>query len=187
MPEARANEYRQSSPRAPLGVRHYLGGEPDCQPPQRPRTAGVGGAAHGCWTPGSTRAVMAPMAAALGLDHLVLVVADVDRALDWYGRHAGLRGERVDAWRRGEVPFPSLRVDDTTLIDVIPGLADPDQRGHLDHICFVVGRADLDALAQDAALELVDRGRRFGARGEAESIYVRDPDGLLVEFRTYDE
>jgi catechol 2,3-dioxygenase-like lactoylglutathione lyase family enzyme len=32
----------------------------------------------------------------------------------------------------------------------------------------------------------VDRGPRFGARGEGESIYVRDPDGLLVEFRTYE-
>jgi catechol 2,3-dioxygenase-like lactoylglutathione lyase family enzyme len=31
----------------------------------------------------------------------------------------------------------------------------------------------------------VDQGPRFGARGQGESIYVRDPDDLLVEFRCY--
>jgi catechol 2,3-dioxygenase-like lactoylglutathione lyase family enzyme len=32
---------------------------------------------------------------------------------------------------------------------------------------------------------VVDRGERSGARGLGQSIYVRDPDGLLVEFRCY--
>jgi catechol 2,3-dioxygenase-like lactoylglutathione lyase family enzyme len=127
---------------------------------------------------------MGPMPAALGLDHFVLVVDDVERALDWYGRHAGLAAERVEEWRRGDLPFPSLRVDEGTIIDVIPGLGDPGVRGHLDHICFVVERPHLDALA--AELEVVDEGVRSGARGDGNSIYVRDPDGLLVEFRSYD-
>jgi catechol 2,3-dioxygenase-like lactoylglutathione lyase family enzyme len=126
------------------------------------------------------------MPTASALDHLVLVVADVDAALDWYGRIAGLAGVRVDEWRRGEAPFPSLRVDPGTIIDLIPGLEDPSVRGHLDHICLVVSRPDLEALADHPDLEVVDSGRRFGARGEAESIYVHDPDGLLVEFRTYE-
>ncbi|HEY8523625.1 MAG TPA: VOC family protein [Acidimicrobiales bacterium] len=135
------------------------------------------------------------MATTLGLDHLVLVVEDVERSLAWYGRHAGLGGVRVDEWRRGEAPFPSLRVDDTTIIDLVPrtpgeggtgggtgGGAGPD-RGRLDHICFVVSEDDRARLA--AELEVVDAGPRFGARGMGESIYVRDPDGLLVEFRSY--
>jgi catechol 2,3-dioxygenase-like lactoylglutathione lyase family enzyme len=126
------------------------------------------------------------MATAHALDHIVLVVRDTEATLAWYDRFAGLAGVRVDEWRRGEVPFPSLRVDDGTIIDVIPGLGDPTERGHLDHICLVVDRTGLDALAADPALDIVDSGRRFGARGEADSIYVRDPDGLLVEFRTYD-
>ena len=127
------------------------------------------------------------MPTAFALDHLVLVVADTERTLAWYARFAGLAGVRVDEWRRGEATFPSLRVDEGTIIDVVPGLDDPAVRGHLDHICLVVDRADLDALATDPDLEVVDSGPRFGARGEAESIYVRDPDDLLVEFRTYDD
>lgn len=123
--------------------------------------------------------------AAFALDHIVLVVSDVERTLAWYGRHAGLGAERVEEWRRGELPFPSLRVDEGTIIDVVPGLDDPDRRGHLDHICLVVDRPDLDTLADGGELEILDRGPRSGARGMAESIYVRDPDGLTVEFRTY--
>jgi len=125
------------------------------------------------------------MATPLGLDHLVLVVADVERTLDWYGRHAGLAPVRVDEWRAGDAPFPSLRVDEGTIIDLVPGL-EAGQRGHLDHLCFVVSRSGLEALAADPDLEVGERGPRFGARGTGESIYVRDPDGLTVEFRTYD-
>jgi catechol 2,3-dioxygenase-like lactoylglutathione lyase family enzyme len=124
------------------------------------------------------------MPTVLALDHLVLVVSDVERTLAWYGRHAGLPAERVDEWRAGEAPFPSLRVDEATIIDLVPGADAAGGRGHLDHVCFVVDRADLDALA--AELEVVDRGPRSGARGIGDSIYVRDPDDLLVEFRTYD-
>lgn len=130
----------------------------------------------------------------LGLDHLVLVVADVDRTLDWYSRYAGLEPMRVEEWRREEVFFPSLRIDEATIIDVLPGRAEGagsggsaglggDERGHLDHLCFVVSPEDREALA--AELEVVDSGVRYGARGDGDSIYVRDPDGLLVEFRSY--
>jgi catechol 2,3-dioxygenase-like lactoylglutathione lyase family enzyme len=126
------------------------------------------------------------MATAIALDHIVLVVSDVERTLAWYGRHAGLAGVRVDEWRRDEAPFPSLRVDASTIIDLVPGEAGVD-RGHLDHICFVVSSGDLDRLAGDSELAVVDRGERFGARGAGQSIYVHDPDGLLVEFRCYPE
>ena len=125
------------------------------------------------------------MPAAVGLDHIVLVVEDVERTLAWYGRHARLAPERVDEWRRQEVFFPSLRVDATTLIDVVPG-RESDGRGHLDHICFVVDPDHQAALAADPALEVVEEGTRWGAQGDAHSIYVRDPDGLTVEFRCYE-
>jgi catechol 2,3-dioxygenase-like lactoylglutathione lyase family enzyme len=124
------------------------------------------------------------MVTALALDHLVLVVSDVERALAWYGRHAGLAGVRVDEWRNAEAPFPSLRIDDATIIDLVPGDIGA-ARGHLDHICFVVSPSELDSLADAPELEVVERGERFGARGLGQSIYVRDPDGLLVEFRCY--
>jgi catechol 2,3-dioxygenase-like lactoylglutathione lyase family enzyme len=124
------------------------------------------------------------MATAFELDHIVLVVTDLERALDWYIRHAGLAPVNVDEWRAGQAFFPSLRVNDGTILDFVEG-EHADTRGHLDHVCFVVSEDDLASLTADGELEILEQGERSGARGTGQSIYVRDPDGLLVEFRCY--
>ena len=124
------------------------------------------------------------MVSASALDHIVLVAADVEGALAWYQRHAGLSPVNVDEWRAGNAPFPSLRVTDETIIDFVEGEPGSD-RGRLDHICFVVSADDLDAIASDDDLVIVDQGQRSGARGMGQSVYVRGPDDLLVEFRCY--
>jgi catechol 2,3-dioxygenase-like lactoylglutathione lyase family enzyme len=120
-----------------------------------------------------------------GFDHVVLVVGDVERSLAWYGGVLGLGGSRVEEWRRGEAPFPSVRVNDTTIIDLIPGKGATS--GHnMDHLCLVVAPTDLVAWAEGAGQPIVDGpGPRFGARGVATSIYIRDPDGNTVELRHY--
>ena len=118
-----------------------------------------------------------------GFDHLVLACADVETTLAWYGDLLGLEPVRVDEWRRGEVPFPSMRVSDATIIDFIAGQP---SEGRLDHFCVVVEPVDLAALAASGEFEVVDGpGRRFGARGDGTSLYVRDPDGTVVELRHY--
>jgi catechol 2,3-dioxygenase-like lactoylglutathione lyase family enzyme len=120
-----------------------------------------------------------------GLDHVVLKVADVERTLAWYQVRLGLAGERVDEWRRGEVPFPSLRVDASTLVDLLAGAP---TGTNVDHLCFVVDDADLDVLAASAGFDVVGAGPvdgLFGAQGFARSLYVRDPDGTVVELRSY--
>ncbi len=119
----------------------------------------------------------------IGLDHLVLVCADVETTLTWYTDLLGLEPVRVEEWRRGEVPFPSLRVSDTTIIDLIAGQPSD---GRLDHFCLVVDPTDLDAIAASGEFEVVDGpSRRFGARGDGTSLYIRDPDRTIVELRHY--
>lgn len=118
-----------------------------------------------------------------GLDHIVLICADVETTLGWYCDLLGLEPVRVDQWRRGEVFFPSLRVSDATVIDLIAGQP---RDGRLDHFCLVVEPIDLDAISASGQFEVVDGpGRRFGARGDGTSLYVRDPDGTVVELRHY--
>jgi catechol 2,3-dioxygenase-like lactoylglutathione lyase family enzyme len=118
-----------------------------------------------------------------GLDHIVLVCSDVERTLAWYCDLLGLEPVRVDEWRRGEAPFPSVRVDAGTIIDLIGG--EPID-GRLDHFCLVVESTDLHAIAASGEFAVVDGpDRRFGARGDGRSLYVRDPDGAVVELRHY--
>ena len=123
------------------------------------------------------------MIAITGLDHIVLACGDVEVTLAWYRDRLGLEPLRVDAWRRGEVPFPSVRVDEGTIVDLIAG--DPTD-GRLDHFCLVVEPTDLAALAESGEFEVIEGPvRRFGARGDGTSLYVRDPDGAVVELRHY--
>ncbi|MGB8861631.1 MAG: VOC family protein [Ilumatobacteraceae bacterium] len=125
------------------------------------------------------------------LDHLVLKCANVETTLAWYLEVLGLEPVRVQEWRRGEVPFPSVRVDPGTIIDLIAsdpvddgteGVAD----GRLDHFCLVIDRLDLTDLAASGRFDVVEGpATRYGARGNGTSLYVRDPDGAVVELRHY--
>ena len=117
------------------------------------------------------------------LDHIVLICADVERTLGWYRDLLGLETVRFDEWKRGDVPFPSLRVSESTIIDLVAG--EPSD-GRLDHFCLVVEPVDLGAIAASGDFDVVQGpARRFGARGDGTSLYVRDPDGTVVELRHY--
>jgi catechol 2,3-dioxygenase-like lactoylglutathione lyase family enzyme len=122
----------------------------------------------------------------IGLDHVVLNCADVERSLSWYCGELGLAGVRVEEWRHGDAPFPSVRVDEGTIIDLIAAAR---TGTNVDHLCLVVEAADLAALARSGRLDVVGDGPvggLFGARGRATSLYVRDPDENTVELRCYD-
>jgi catechol 2,3-dioxygenase-like lactoylglutathione lyase family enzyme len=116
-------------------------------------------------------------------DHLVLKCTDIEATLRWYTEELGLAPVRLDEWRAGEVPFPSLRINAHTIIDLVTG---DTVDGRLDHICLVVQPTDFDQLAQSGRFEVLDGpGSRFGARGDGISLYIRDPDGATVELRYY--
>jgi catechol 2,3-dioxygenase-like lactoylglutathione lyase family enzyme len=119
-----------------------------------------------------------------GLDHVVLYTADVERSLAFYVGELGLEPLRVDDWRRGEAFFPSARIDATTIIDIL-GPAEVTGR-NVDHICLVVEDVDMQELAVSGRFDVLSGPHvRFGAQGDGESLYVRDPDGNTVELRTY--
>ena len=121
-----------------------------------------------------------------GLDHLVLRVSDVERSLAFYQGVLGLPGVRVEEWRRGEVFFPSVRVNDDVIIDILAAPAEHAGSENVDHFCLVVEPTDWDAVVAAGTFEVVDGpDTRFGAHGDGQSLYVRDPDRNVVELRYY--
>lgn len=117
------------------------------------------------------------------MDHIVLVVADVEATVAWSRDELGLQPERLEQWRRGEVPFPSLRISLQTLIDVVGG----ERTGeNVNHFAVVVEDVDLDELAGSDRFTVVGGpADLFGARGTGRGIYIHDPAGNTVELRSY--
>jgi glyoxylase I family protein len=129
------------------------------------------------------------------LDHIVLNVRDIDRALQFYTGVLGLAGERVELFKSGKVGFPSVRVNDATIIDLFPRTTD-DRRalgekvnGNLNHLCLVVEAGDFAAVIEELKANqiAVREGpvSRWGARGRGTSVYFLDPDGNEIEVRCY--
>lgn len=117
-----------------------------------------------------------------GLDHLVITVTDISRAVDFYSRVLGLDvryrdRERVDLML-GDMAL-RLHWTDT---DVSPKAATPTP-GSLD-ICLrsqlPLSEIQRHLEALEVELELGPVIRQ-GAIGEIESLYLRDPDGNLLE------
>jgi catechol 2,3-dioxygenase-like lactoylglutathione lyase family enzyme len=121
----------------------------------------------------------------VALDHIVLNVADVERSLAFYAETLGLPAERVDLWRAGKVGFPSVRVNDHTIIDLV-GRAPEGE--NLAHFCLVAD-GDIQALKAELQGKGVHIEReptsRSGARGDGLSFYIGDPDGTQIEIRCY--
>jgi catechol 2,3-dioxygenase-like lactoylglutathione lyase family enzyme len=117
------------------------------------------------------------------IDHVVFNVSDAEASVAWWRDLLGLEPVRLEEWRRGEVPFVSVRVSATTILDLFV----TERSGeNVDHVAIRVIDVDLDELAATGTFD-VARGPMdvFGARGQGRGLYVRDPDGNVIELRTY--
>ena len=130
----------------------------------------------------------------IGMDHIVLRVRDREESLRFYGDVLGLEKLRAEEWREGKVGFPSVRVSEGTIIDLMeqsPEAVEPGRAPgrNLDHFCLVVAREAWDGyiaeLQRTGAAPVEEPKSRWGARGRGVSIYIHDPDGNEIELKTY--
>lgn len=117
-----------------------------------------------------------------GIDHVVVRVADLDRAIHFYCEVLGCKLE----WRRDNLALAHLRVG-KVFIDLLAGQPLPEGPGrNMDHLCLTVTDFDL-ALVRDHlkqhGVEIGTAGERFGASGWGQSLYITDPDGNGLELR----
>ncbi len=131
------------------------------------------------------------------LDHIVLNVREISTSLNFYTSILQFYAERVPEFESGSVPFPSVRINANTVIDLFPprmwegGQAAEGKRSNLNHFCISLGFSDWSALRRRltaAGVELHrDMSRNWGARGDGISMYFYDPDGNEIEARYYED
>ena len=124
----------------------------------------------------------APPFALQGLDHIVLRVADMARAIAFYTDVIGAAEER----RIESIGLVQMRAG-RSLIDLVPLPEGQDTGGgNVEHFALTISPFDADALARHLAAHGIDCGpveRRYGAEGFGPSVYIDDPDGNVVELK----
>jgi catechol 2,3-dioxygenase-like lactoylglutathione lyase family enzyme len=118
-----------------------------------------------------------------GIDHVVLVVRDQQASQRFYMDVLGCTLDHVNE----RISLVHLRFGEA-YIDLLPVTAErPRGAGGVDHVCLSIDCPDLEK----AAAELRARGvaveggvaTRRGAFGTGPSLYLRDPDGYMIELK----
>ena len=129
------------------------------------------------------------------MDHIVINMEDDEAMIAFYTTVLMLSPERLAAYRTGNAPFPSIRLNPNTIIDLFPKklwqTQDIDGCLHenLNHFCLTMDQPAWEQLRQSlhANQISIEVGpvARWGAQGTGTSIYFRDPQGNLIEARYY--
>jgi catechol 2,3-dioxygenase-like lactoylglutathione lyase family enzyme len=130
------------------------------------------------------------------LDHIVLNVENVQAAISFYQSVLGLKAERLEKFEKGLVPFPSVRINEVTVIDIFPpemwkteGVKSNSAKINLNHFCLTLTESDWKRLIERLHLNNIEITRyaddNWGARGNGISVYFNDVDGNEIEARYY--
>jgi catechol 2,3-dioxygenase-like lactoylglutathione lyase family enzyme len=120
------------------------------------------------------------------IDHVVLRCRDQARALSFYTQLLGCTEERrIDA-----IGLIQLRAGQS-MIDLVPLVPTEGSRmeeaRNVDHICLGVRARDMGEVASYLRARQVEvigePATRYGARGMGTSIYIRDPEGNVIELK----
>ena len=126
----------------------------------------------------------------LGIDHVVLRIADLEKSLAFY---VGVLGCAVEK-RQEDIGLIQLRAG-RSQIDLVPlegkrgkaGGAPPGTEGrNVDHVALEIDAFDEGALRahlERHGIAVDEVKRRFGARGYGPSLYIADPDGNKIELK----
>ncbi|HET7336130.1 MAG TPA: VOC family protein [Rhizomicrobium sp.] len=124
------------------------------------------------------------------IDHVVLRISDLKKSLAFYVDALGCTMDKEQA----KIGLYQVRAGDS-LIDLIPldetlgkmGGAGPQKEGrNLDHFAIQITPFDdakIRCFLAAHNITITDSGMRYGAEGDGPSIYVRDPDGNIVELK----
>ena len=121
-----------------------------------------------------------------GIDHIVFTVADVEQTCGFYERVLGMRVETFGQGRKA-LCFGDQKINLHQFGKEFEPKAQAPVPGTQD-ICLVSGTpiAELKRHLASCGVEVEDGPvQRTGAMGAIISIYIRDPDGNLIELSNY--
>jgi catechol 2,3-dioxygenase-like lactoylglutathione lyase family enzyme len=121
------------------------------------------------------------------IDHISLTCGDIETTASWFQRVLGMEREEFGVDGRTALKFGGQKInlytadEDLTLTGASagPGTAT---------ICFVTAVGTPDIVTHLTACGVsVEKGpvSRLGALGPMSSVYLRDPDGNLIELSSY--
>lgn len=128
------------------------------------------------------------------MDHIVLNAEDIEALVHFYTTVVELEPERLAEFRGGKAPFPSVRLNADTVIDLAPKMMwesnQPQTLGrpNLNHFCLTLEKEDWEKLRDRLTahkITLDGPHPRWGAHGHGTSYYFHDPEGNEVEARYY--
>lgn len=121
------------------------------------------------------------------IDHVVVCVSDLDRALKFYCDVLGCTEER----RVERIGLVQLRAG-ASMIDLQLVEAGPEGEGavgsvrNMDHFAIRIEPFDPPRLRSHLESHGLDVGevvQRYGAEGDGPSLYIEDPDGNTIELK----
>jgi glyoxylase I family protein len=127
---------------------------------------------------------------AVGIDHVVLRVSDLERAVAFYRDVLGLAIDR----RREGLGLVHMRAG-PSLVDLVDVAGPLGQRGggaagptgrNMDHLCLQIAGFDAEKIRAELEAAGTPPGTiasRYGANGDEVTIYLTDPDGNGLELR----
>ena len=138
----------------------------------------------------------------MDLDHAVLWVKNAKKSLDFYVSVVGLEPVRSEEFKAGKARFPSVRINDRTVFDIMErsklltlvqkftGSKDNIGGFPVNHLCISMSESEYEITLKrlgEHGVELKSGGEDvFGARGQAvRSTYFNDLDDNVIEVRFY--
>jgi catechol 2,3-dioxygenase-like lactoylglutathione lyase family enzyme len=122
----------------------------------------------------------------VALDHLVLTVRDIERMIAFYERVLGMKAVTFGPGRKA-LAFGSQKINLHELGKEFEPKAGQPTPGSAD-LCPLADSTLPEVVAHlsNLGVSLVEGPvERMGAVGKIDSVYIRDPDGNLVEIAVY--
>ncbi|HEX5006963.1 MAG TPA: VOC family protein [Hyphomonadaceae bacterium] len=124
------------------------------------------------------------------IDHVVLIVDDLEAAVRWYAEVVGAAEEHS----LRQFGMVQLRAG-ASMIDLVDAASEkgawarPPVGGgrNLDHLCLEIGPVTRQAMLEHLkkhGLRVEEEGLRMGAKGQGYSWYIRDPWDHQIELKT---